>query len=174
MKSYFLSRFTIEAVVTFAQVLVQAVLNYFMIDFQMGFVRFFILLYTLGMASTAVAVLMGAFVSDVGLAQELLPMLFVPQMLFAGFFIASDLIPSYLRWAQYLCSLTYAMRLALNYEFSGCGPNEKAIDNCENLIDYTFADEFSNGMYWIILIGLFVVLRLMAMMSLAKSAQTFY
>ena len=174
VQAYFISRFTIEAVVTFAQVLTQAILNYFMIELQMSFVRYFFLLYTLGMASTAVAVLMGAYVKDIGLAQELLPMLFVPQMLFAGFFIASDLIPSYLRWAQYLCSLTYATRLAINYEFSNCGDDIEAIENCSNLIDYTFADEFEPIIYWVILIALFIFFRLMAMISLAKSAQRFY
>mmetsp|Transcript_49345 Transcript_49345/g.119680 ORF Transcript_49345/g.119680 Transcript_49345/m.119680 type:complete len:82 (+) Transcript_49345:2521-2766(+) len=47
----------------------------------------------------------------------MLPLLFVPQMLFAGFFVAPELIPVWLRWAQYLCSLTYSVRIGLVEEF---------------------------------------------------------
>ena len=48
---------------------------------------------------------------------ELSPLLFVPQLLFAGFFIKTDQIPVFLRWAQYLCSLKYAINLILCIEF---------------------------------------------------------
>ena len=51
------------------------------------------------------------------LSIELSPLLFVPQLLFAGFFIKTDQIPVFLRWAQYLCSLKYAINLILCIEF---------------------------------------------------------
>ena len=59
------------------------------------------------MASTALAVLLGAALENPKMAQEFLPILFVPQMLFAGFFVVPELIPVWLRWARYLCTLTY-------------------------------------------------------------------
>ena len=45
-------------------------------------------------------------------------------MLFAGFFVRTDQIPVYLRWAQYLCSLKYAMNVLTIVEFgaSTCPP----------------------------------------------------
>jgi hypothetical protein len=46
--------------------------------------------------------------------------LFVPQILFSGFFIRTSLIPIYMRWAQYLCSLKYAINLLLIIEFGTC------------------------------------------------------
>jgi len=39
------------------------------------------------------------------------PVVFVPQLLFSGFFISIDSIPVCVRWARYLCSLTYALSL---------------------------------------------------------------
>lgn len=39
--------------------------------------------------------------------------LFVPQLLFAGFFVAIKEIPVWIRWAQYLCSLKYSINLVL-------------------------------------------------------------
>merc|ERR1712127_775191 len=120
-------------------------LTYFLMELTMEFYQLVLVLYAIAMASTAVAILMGAYVKDVAVAQELMPLLFVPQMLFAGFFIATDLLPDYIRWAQYLCSLTYAIRLALNYEFDDCSPDgPNGITNCENLLDYTKAEEMDN------------------------------
>merc|ERR1712137_1138587 len=118
--SYFLSRLTMEAVVVLAQIFVIGIVTYFMIDFQMDFALYIFITYALALASTALAVFLGSSVEDPKLATEMLPILFVPQMLFAGFFVAPDLIPSWLRWAQYLCSLTYSTRLMVMEEFHDC------------------------------------------------------
>jgi len=83
------------------------------------------------------------------------------------------LIPVYLQWAQYLCSLTYSMRIALIYEFGDCEPGE-AEKNCDNLLDYTFAEELDVAVYWIILFVLFAVFRMVAMYCLAINANKFY
>merc|ERR1712226_857785 len=172
---YSVSRFAVEAAITFAQVMVQAVLTYFLMELTMEFYVLVLILHAIAMASTAVAILMGAFVEDVAVAQELMPLLFVPQMLFAGFFIATELLPDYIRWAQYLCSLTYAIRLALVYEFDDCSQDgADGVANCEGLLDYTKAKELDNYVYWAILIALFAVFRVLAMFSLAKNASKFY
>jgi ABC-type multidrug transport system ATPase subunit/ABC-type multidrug transport system permease subunit len=99
--SYFLSRLTMEAVVTGLQVFVQAIITYFMIGFQLSFGLFWAVTYSLAMASTALAVLLGCSVEDPKLAQEMLPILFVPQMLFAGFFVVPDLIR---KWSVLSCA----------------------------------------------------------------------
>mmetsp|Transcript_26074 Transcript_26074/g.46209 ORF Transcript_26074/g.46209 Transcript_26074/m.46209 type:complete len:83 (-) Transcript_26074:985-1233(-) len=70
----------------------------------------------------------------------MLPILFVPQMLFAGFFVAPELIPIWLRWARYLCTLTYAVRIALVEEFGDGCPNEDGQDPCKQLLETVDAD----------------------------------
>ena len=50
---------------------------------------------------------LGCAVGDVSQVTELAPVIFVPQLLFAGFFIQTDKIPIFLRWAQYLCGIKY-------------------------------------------------------------------
>jgi len=55
---------------------------------------FFVTVYSLAMASTALAVLLGCAVEDPKLGQEMLPLLFVPQMLF-GTSIAESLVQFY-------------------------------------------------------------------------------
>jgi len=172
--SYFISRLVMEAFITFLQVLVSTLISYFMIGFQSPFLLFLCIAYSLAMASTALAVLLGCAVEDPKLAQEMLPILFVPQMLFAGFFVAPELIPAWLRWAQYLCSLTYAIRLVLVAEFDrNCGSTE-GDDNCQSLLMRVGANPDDTWWYWLVLCCLFGAFRLLAMTVLRKKATKFY
>jgi len=172
--SYFMSRLTMEATITFVQVLVQITISYFMIGFQANFGVLLLICYALAMSSTALAVMLGCSVEDPKLAQEMLPLLFVPQMLFAGFFVTPSLIPVWLRWAQYLCSLTYAVRLALIAEFNqDCG-SDLADKNCEKLLVDVDADPDESWWYWLVLVLLFAVFRLGAVTILRRKASKFY
>lgn len=175
--AYFLSRLSMEAFITFFQILVQNIIVYFMIGFQANFFHFQAIIYSLAMASTAVAVLLGCSVSDAKMAQELLPMLFVPQMLFAGFFVSITLLPNWLRWVQYICSLTYGVRLGLIAEFDECAngaEGEIAAANCNGRLVDVNADMDDVWWYWLILISLFVVLRVSALWVLKVKASSFY
>lgn len=111
--AYFLNRLTVEALLTFLQMLVAQCLNFFLIGFQANFFLLLAITYALAMASTALAVLLGCAIEDAKMAQEFLPLLFVPQMLFAGFFVAIHLLPEWMQWVQYICSLTFGVRLGL-------------------------------------------------------------
>ena len=75
----------------------KTIISHFMIDFQMRFGYQFIVYYALAMTSTAIAMLIGSSVEDTKVAVEFLPVLIVPQIMFAGFFIATKLIPVWLR-----------------------------------------------------------------------------
>ena len=172
--SYFLSRFTMEAFITALQILVQAVITYFLISFQSAFWIYYLNLYALAMSSTALAVLVGCSVEDPKLAPEMLPILFVPQMLFSGFFVVPELMPVWLRWARYLCSLTFALRIALKAEFgNGCGSAEGDIA-CERLLENIDVYEMDEFVYWLILVALFVVSRVMALYVLKQKAVKFF
>ena len=75
----------------------QVIICYFFMSLTMNIFYFFAIVYALAMTSTATAVLLGCAVEDPKMAQEFLPVLFVPQILFAGFFIPTDYIPAWLR-----------------------------------------------------------------------------
>ncbi len=105
--SYFVSRLTMEAVVTGGQILVNLLITYFLIGLQGNFGMYFVTVYTLAMASTALAVALGCSVEDPKLAQEMLPILFVPQMLFAGFFVQTELIPEVSQQIVAACELIF-------------------------------------------------------------------
>jgi ABC-type multidrug transport system permease subunit len=145
-----------------------------MIEFQAGFGITYVVIYSLAMASTALAVLLGCSVEDPKLAQELLPILFVPQMLFAGFFVRPELIPAFLRWAQYLCTLTYAVRIMLVAEFENCSTDPVALANCNQLLVGVSADPDETWWYWLVLIALFSAFRFGALLILRSKATKFY
>lgn len=105
--------------------------------------------WALGVASSSVAVVLGCSVPDVKAVAELAPAVFVPQILFAGFFVRISQIPVYIRWAQYLCALKYCLNLIMIIEFSDCGSfssNPEIADMaCDQLLEQN--DVVKDGAY---------------------------
>eukprot|EP01033_Poteriospumella_lacustris_P001267 gene1266-923_t len=89
--AYFLSKLVVEIPMNFVQTLEAFILTYFLLGMQGNFILIVLAAWGLGMCSCS--------------------------MLFVGFFIRTSLIPVFLRWAQYLCSLKYAMNLIILTEF---------------------------------------------------------
>jgi ABC-type multidrug transport system permease subunit len=173
--AYFVSRFAVEAFTTAVQMLITALLTYYLISFQSSFVWHFLVLYALAMSSTALAVLLGSAVEDPKLATEFLPLLFVPQFLLAGFFVSPELIPSWLRWAQWLCPLTYGVKLRLFYEWGNVCENlaDGNTSSC-NLLDSLQVKGDEVWLYWVMLVVLFLAFRLAGLFVLSKKATKFF
>lgn len=174
--SYFISKLVAEALITLIQVLEILLVVFFLVDLQGSFAEFVAIEFTLAMASTATAVLVGCSVEDPKMAVEFMPVLFLPQILFAGLFVRTELIPVWLRWAQYLCALMYAVRLALLAEFSDCASITTATmpNPCKNLLEANMVEENDEATYWAILWGLFVVFRVSGLIVLRKKANKFF
>ena len=162
---YFLSRLSIECTITFLQTLVQLLASYFLMSLRMGFMVFLAISFVLAIASTSIGIVIGSIVEDPNVAAELMPLLIVPQLLFSGFFISIDLIPEFLRWAQYLCSLTYAIRLSTFYEFGDC-----EFETCQQLLVRNGVYELPTIWYWVILLAITAVFRVAGMTILRGKA----
>ncbi len=174
--AYFFSKLLVEIPMNFVQALVQFILVYFMLDLQGNFIFIVLACFGLGMCASSVAVVLGCAVSDVKDVTELAPLLFVPQMLFVGFFVRTSQIPIFLRWAQYLCSLKYAMNLVLltefNSELSSCKGD--AAENCRNILKNNNVEPDQFWVYIILLFVLFAGFRFIAGMVLMQKAKRFY
>lgn len=167
---YFLSHLWTEALQSFLAMMAQALVVYWLIGFQMTFWQFFGITYSLALTSTAVSVMLGAFFADARSASGLYALMVVPQFYFSGLFIAAEFIPTWIRWAQYLCSMTYASRIAFAYEFSDCGDDPIAQDNCDALLSTNQVEEDDVWWYWLALMGLFTMFRLGAVYVLHTQA----
>lgn len=174
--SYFLTKTFLEIPLTFVQTLVQFIICYFMINLQGNFIYIVLAAWGLGCASCSVAVMIGCLVADVKDVSELAPLLFVPQLLFAGFFIRTSLIPVFLRWAQYLCAIKYAINLVLLTEFNvlntSCAGDARR--NCESVISNNNIIVGDTYIYVILLFVLFLTFRLLGAFILVKKAKRFY
>jgi ABC-type multidrug transport system permease subunit len=141
-----------------------------MLALQGNVLAIILIAWALALCSCSIAVCLGSCITDVKKASELAPLVFVPQLLFVGFFVRINQIPTFLRWAQYLCSLKYAMNLMVIVEFNpntpGCSVSEIAASNCERL---WISNEISSEdiyVYILCLVGLFLVFRVIGCMIL--------
>jgi hypothetical protein len=104
----------------------------------------------------------------------MLPILFVPQLLPAGFFVAPELVPSWLSWARYIFPLTYSVHLGMIEEFGdGCGSDQGDM-MCENLLNAVEADPDKVWWYWTVVLRLFVLFRTAALFNLRRKATKFF
>ena len=174
---YFCSKVCVELPLSFAQTTVQWVAVYWLIGFQGSFILLLVTSFALASAATSVAICIGCITPDVKQAIEAVPLLFVPQMLFAGFFTRTTQIPVFLRWAQYLCSLKYTLNLIVIIEFSDklCargGPEN--VRFCKELKDGLDLKDDDAWLYALILFGLFAVFRTLGAIILAQKARSVY
>mmetsp|Transcript_4023 Transcript_4023/g.8458 ORF Transcript_4023/g.8458 Transcript_4023/m.8458 type:complete len:489 (-) Transcript_4023:76-1542(-) len=171
---YFISKVAFEVPLAFAQSLTQWIVVYWLIGFKGSFILLLLSSWALGLASASVAVLMGCAVSDIKTATELMPVVFVPQMLFAGFFVSTESIPVYLRWAQYLCSLKYAMNVLSIVEFGSGTCQAGAEAQCKALLSGNEIEEDLWWFYILVLAGLFTLFRAVGAYVLTVKATTVF
>jgi ABC-type multidrug transport system ATPase subunit len=171
--SYGISKIIAELPLAFMQNLLLVVIVYNLCGFRGNFLVLVCCEWALGLCASSVAMLLGAGAKDVKKATEASPALFVPQLMFSGFFIAINKIPTWLRWAQYLCSLKYTLNIVLVNEFgvSTCGAGDGAEQvACRELLERNDVDE---SMVWrdaLVLMALFLGFRLAALLILRKTA----
>ena len=174
--TYFVTKTFLDAPLTLMQTLVQWGLIYPLVDLQGNFGYIILASWGLGCASASCGMALGCAVTDVKDVTEFAPLLFVPQLLFAGFFIQTSEIPVFLRWAQYLCGIKYALNIILSTEFhednDSCSGD--AAQLCSNMLE---ANEIKQNMMWfyiLMLVVLFAAFRLLAVGILVQKSRRFY
>lgn len=147
-----------------------------MVGMQGSWIYIVLASWGLGLASASSALVLGAAVPNVKDVTELAPLLFVPQLLFAGFFIRTAQIPVWIRWSQYLCGIKYSMNLILLTEFdtSNESCSGGAMSNCENVITSNDINKDQAWVYILLLVALFLGFRIIASIILVHKAKRFY
>ena len=102
--------------------------------------------------------------------------MFAPQILFAGFFIRTSLLPVFLRWAENLCALKYAINLVLLTEFdpSNLSCQGDAESSCATLLTANGIDSKMIYVYILIMAALFIGFRILGAFILVNKARKFY
>ncbi|KAG8465775.1 hypothetical protein KFE25_005345 [Diacronema lutheri] len=169
--AYFLSKSAVDLPMSLSLALMALLVTYWLIGFQGSFILFVLQYWIIGQVSVSAALLLGSLAQSTEVAMQVTPLVFVPQLLFAGFFIKITQIPVWLRWAQYLCSLKFTLNLVMANEFGDCAlqPTERGAQ-CAFFLD---ANQVQLDQQWRdagILIALFVGFQLLAYLALTTKA----
>lgn len=168
---YFLSKTISELVLLVIQIHLCLLISYFGMGFHGIFHVHFLAFFLVGLASSSVGLFLGCSISDIKTAMEITPLAFVPQILFAGFFIKMEQVPVVLRWLQYVCGLKWGMNIALANEFGSWGAN---LDDHKFILETNDIDEDLVVVYAAVLVALIVVFRSLSMVKLRSAANTLY
>jgi ABC-type multidrug transport system ATPase subunit len=82
--SYFMSRMTMEIVITAVQVTVSTIITFFMVGFSLPYWQLWSGVYLMALTSSAMGVMVGSAAETATTAMEMLPAVFMPQILFSG------------------------------------------------------------------------------------------
>ena len=177
---YFISKLLIEIPMTIVQSTVIYVVTYWLMELNGNFAFLVLATSLLGLVASSTAIIIGSVSSNPQMAIQLSPLLFVPQILFSGFFISTTFIPSYLRWAQYLCSLKYGVSLLMIAEFRNLpdikdiSPEQRAevVALRDSLLSKNDVTIDHDWIYVGIMAGVFVLFRAVACIVLARKGST--
>lgn len=164
---YFLSKTMVELPLILLQALVQWLTAYWLMAIQGNFFVLVFSTFLISASAASTALLVACLVADAKQAMEAAPGLFVPQILFAGFFIKMELVPVFMRWLQYICSLKWGMNLILVTEFDG-SPSGSLMLKANDV------DPDDTWLYIVVLVAITVGFRFLAMLGLRRKARAFY
>ena len=174
---YFLSKSLVELPTLFVISCLVYLVSYWLMAFNGSWLIFVLVYWIAGLAAASTALLVGCLVPNAEVAQQAAPALFVPQLLFAGFFIRTAQIPEWLSWVQYLCGLKYGMNLFILNEFgegTTAGWEEGPRKAAKAIVDNNDIDPDRWWVYLLILLVLICAFRLLAILALAKRAEAFF
>ena len=105
VSAFFFVKTICELPICALQVVIVLLIDYFMSALVGSFGLIYVGALLNAFAAGALAVCIGAFASSPRAAVEMQPLLFLPQFLFAGFFIRITTIPIVLQWIQWIVPL---------------------------------------------------------------------
>lgn len=118
---YYLSKSLIEVPFSLIFPMLFTVLTYFLVGFNTDSIeRFFqqmLVSVLLTLASTALGINIGCIFNDVSVALAITPLIFMPMMLFSGFYVNSDSISVWLKWIEYASPFRYSFEAYVYNEF---------------------------------------------------------
>lgn len=98
--AYFLSKMLVELPQVLLSACIVYLVAYWMMHLNGAFHLYILTFWASGVAAASTALLVGCLAANPEVANQAGPALFVPQLLFAGFYIKMSQIPVWLRWIQ--------------------------------------------------------------------------
>ena len=115
--AYFWSKLVMELPLSLTTALITVLVSYWLEALQGSFILHVVAMWLLGLAAASTALCAGCIAKSAKDAVEATPAIFVPQILFGGFFIKITQIPEWIRWAQVSVSLPASVERASTARF---------------------------------------------------------
>jgi len=119
--SYYLAKVTTELPFNVIIPLMFSVVVYFMVGLRIDGASYFFIFYAcllvLSQNAQGLGLLISTAISNIGLALILAPLVFIPMMLFGGFFANTTTIPSFFAWLQWVSLFRYGFEILVVNEF---------------------------------------------------------
>ena len=113
---------------------------YWAIGLNSTFIDAYMILTLCTLTNGAIGLVIGCFAKSSSHAMQILPIVFMPMLLFSNMFVGIDQIPSWLSWLQYLDVYNYAVAAFSITEFQGYN-NIKTVDQ-ETCAGFNNGDEY--------------------------------
>jgi ABC-type multidrug transport system ATPase subunit len=110
--SFFVALLLIELPITFVHSAIQVTAAYWIVGFHGSFGAWLGIIFCTSVATSSVGWVISTTSKSPLVALQLIPIVFLPQLLFSGLLADVQLIPSWLNWLEYLCYLKYCLNLA--------------------------------------------------------------
>lgn len=171
---YFLSKTLVELPQSLLNAAICWTSAYWLMGLHGNFLFFVLIFWLTGTAAASTALLVGSVAANAEVAMQAAPAIFVPQLLFGGFFIRTEQIPVWLRWSQWLCSLKYGVNLYLLNEFGQETAQDWPVEARETaqvqLIDGNGVEPDLAWVYIGVLLAITIVVRLLSILFLVMRA----
>jgi ABC-type multidrug transport system ATPase subunit/ABC-type multidrug transport system permease subunit len=147
--AYYVAKLVAEIPVFLIEITLFSTIFYWMVNLHPGAAQFFLFItYCFLIANVAFS--FGVFVIGLfpnpAVALNIFPLLFVPQMIFSGFYINPSSVPPWFVWLEYITFLKYAFEPIAQNEFQGetfyCTDSELA--NSGGVCPFTTGEQVLN------------------------------
>jgi len=142
---------------------------YFYMQLQGNYFLLTVMMTCLGYCAASMGMFLGTIGKDAKGSLEMAPLIFVPQILFTGFFIPILRIPKVLRWVQWTCFLKYGVNMLMIVELVDEDETEKQL-----VFEKLDIVESSWAIYFFILIVIPVITRTLAAFFAGRAANSAY
>ena len=113
---FFLAQLLIELPLTFVHALIQVSIVYWIVGFVGSWIDWVSVVFCAAVATSSLGWLISCISRTPLVALQLIPIVLLPQLLFSGLLTDLEMIPSWLKWMEYLCYLKYCINLGFLVE----------------------------------------------------------
>eukprot|EP01083_Nonionella_stella_P254215 873818_1 len=117
--TYLIAKFLVQLPETMLFTAIYQLICYWMVGFDSTFIQLYISLIMSTLSTGSVGLIVGCFAKNSGEAMQVMPIAFVPFLLFTNFMVSLDQIPAWIRWLQWLDPYKYVVDCLSITEFKG-------------------------------------------------------